>query len=406
MAKVNPFLCYTTSAQFTGAGTAYPIKTAAGVYYIVYVEVNTTDLVFRKSTDGGITWSAPTVIRAGTVVSVATWYDRWSNISAGLIHCAYTDGGANDTFYRTIDTENSDTLSTETTIFNGASDAAGGALSITRSRGGNVYCKTMIDAGSEGGFFKLLNANVPNGAWEAALTDTEALATTDQWHLVPGSALDDNDIMCIFYDASALGLSRYVYDDSANSWAEGAIIADGSITLVAASSNYPHFSVAVDLTNSQILVVAWNAIDAANQDLLGFTVTESAITAFTTAPVSNATDDCGFAGIAIDTATQDWYVYYGGKSDGSDTFTTSLSLNYKVSTDDGATWGAETDLPLSGSDATGARLVSVGCLFACPRFDTRQIVYFTVNTSGLVATVDEPAAAAGGGAVRAQIIGG
>lgn len=393
MARVNTIVSSGNAALVTGAGTNYIVKTPSDVYYIIYVDT-LVDVAFRKSTDGGETWSDPTTIFTGSCANLAVWYDRWSNISAGLIHIAYTEGGTDDTRYRTINTESADALSTETVAFAGATTATGGALSITRARGGNVYIKTMIDAGVEGGFFRLPNANVPNGAWDAARTDTEALASTDQWILVPGFAADNQDIMCIFWDASADEISRYVYDDSANTWAETSI--NTGMVDLAATSNFPHFAAAVDLTNSQILVVAWNGVDTANQDLLGWKVTESAITAFATTPVLNATDDCGFAGIGIDTDNQDWYVYYFGKSDGSETFQTLVTLNYKKSTDDGATWGAETALNSVG-------VVRTTCLFCAPRFNTRSAVMW-FDSPVLYASIDEPAAAGGSGG--AHILGG
>lgn len=399
MARVNTFVDPTFVNHYSGAGTRYEVIANNGSIYVVYIDIN-SDVVYKKSTDGGETFAAAVSISGNvSAVNIAVWYDRWSGLSTDLIHVVYTETGGDETRYRTIDTGSSDTLSTVTVVFNGASTANGGALSVTRSRGGNVYCKTCIDAGAEGGFFKLLNANVPSGAWEAALTDTEALATTDQWILVPGFAADNNDIMCIFYDASALGLSRYVYDDSANSWAESAIIADGSITLPVATTSYPHFSAAVDLTNSQILVVAWNAVDGANQDLLGFTVTESAITAFTTTPVLNATDDCGMAGIAIDTDTNDWHVFYFGKADGSETWNSIVTLNRKISTDDGATWGAETAVTdLAGHLVNG--------MFVCPRFATRSAVSWLISNDTrppIILSIDEPAVAAG---VASNMFGG
>lgn len=151
MARTNHYLP-SSNANIFGGGTVYPIRTASGVYYAVYIEGQTLDVVFRKSTNG-ITWSDPTVIFAGSATAIATWYDRWSGISAGLIHVAYQESGTDDTLYRTVDTENSDTLSTETSIFAGATTAAGGALSITRARGGNVFTLTRnlplsVDAGS------------------------------------------------------------------------------------------------------------------------------------------------------------------------------------------------------------------------------------------------------------------
>jgi len=343
--------------QFNGGNTNYIVQTPAGVLYYVYIDTG-SDVAFRKSSDGGLTWSTPVIVFAGTATQLSIWYDRWSDIAAGLIHCAYAESATDDILYRTINTESSDALSTQTTVLLGASTAAGCFLSITRARGGNVYVYGTIDAGAEGGFFRLQNANVPNGAWDAARTNPEALATQDMAILVPGFAADNQDIMCIFWDVSANEISRYVYDDSANTWAETSI-ATSMVEQVAATS-FPHFAAAVDIANSQIIVIAWNGVDTANQDLLGWTVTESAITAFTTSVVLNATDDCALAALGIDTSTGYWWAFYAGKSDGSETWLTSVNIYCKCSTDSGATWGPETKLTTGAYDITW--------LTTCPRF--------------------------------------
>ncbi|MCR4332733.1 MAG: hypothetical protein NUV34_08545, partial [Sulfuricaulis sp.] len=114
---------------YSGAGTLSIVKTPLGVFYVVYVN-SAVDVAFIKSTDGGVTWAAPVTVFTGTATALSIWFDRWSNISAGLIHCAYTESVGSDTLYRSIDTENTDTLSAQTTIFAGASTLAGGALSI------------------------------------------------------------------------------------------------------------------------------------------------------------------------------------------------------------------------------------------------------------------------------------
>lgn len=334
---------------FSGGGTNYLVQTPTGVLYCVYVDSG-SDVAFRKSTNGGLTWSNPTVVFAGTVVALSIWYDRWSGIAAGLIHCAYTESGGSDTLYRTINTESSDALSTQTTIFAGTSQAAGGMLTIARAVGGNVYCKTTIDAGAEGGFYRLPNANVPNGAWDAARTNNEALATQDMGILVPNlNNADTQDMLMIFWDVSANQISRYNYDDSANSWAE--TIFSGTFTEQVAATSFPHFDVAVDLTNSQILVVAWNAIDTLNADLTCWTVTESAITAKTDV-VTNSTDDQALCGICLDTVNGIWWVYYAGITTGGETWLTSVNLYCKGSSDGGTTWGPETLLTTAPQDIT------------------------------------------------------
>jgi hypothetical protein len=323
----------------------------------VYVDTG-SDVAFRKSTDNGVSWSNPTIVFAGTTIGLSIWYDRWSNISAGLIHCAYTETGASDTLYRTIDTESSDALSTQSTIHAGTSAVATGSfLSIVRARGGNVYCRTQIDAGAEGAFYRLPNANVPNGAWDAARTINEANATLDQIILLPGFAADNQDLIGIFWDASANEISRQLYDDSANTWAETSI--STGMTELTTATAFPMFSATVDLTNSRIILIAWNGIDTANADLLGWTVTESAITAFTTPVVLNGTDDQGLAAITIDATSGDWCAFYCGKSDGSETWLTALNVYMKCSKDQGATWGPETQMSLPTSGTYSIRTLIV-----------------------------------------------
>jgi hypothetical protein len=222
-------------------------------------------------------------------------------------------------------------------------------MSITRSRGGNVYCRTQIDNGTEGGFFRLTNANVPNGVWDTR-TINEAAATTDMMILMPGFATDNNDIIGIFWDISTNEVSRQLYDDSANTWAETLISA--SMADSPASIAFSNFSAVPDLTNSRIILTAWNGVDTLNADLQAWIITETAITALTNV-VNNSVDDQGLCAITLDLVTNYWYVFYAGKSDGSETWPTSMNMYYKISTDAGTTWGAETLMTNQQYNLTG-----------------------------------------------------
>lgn len=354
-----------------GAGTIYPVQTPSGALYMFFIEGNSQDVQYRKSVDGGRTWGAFVTVSTAANVALAVWYDRWSGINAGLIHLAYTDSTVDDTFYRTVDTESSDTLSTETVIFAGVSTANGGHLSITRARGGNVYCKTVIDAGAEGGFFRLPNANVPNGAWDAAKTADEAIQTQDQMILLPGFAADNQDIMAFFWDSSVNEVSRKLYDDSADTWVEDAMT--GTMTDTAATGSFPHWAAAVDLTNSQNILIAWSAVDSANADLRCWKVTESAITEVTNV-VLNSVDDQGLAALAIDTNRNIWYAFYCGKSDGSETWSSAVKVYYKYSSDAGATWSAE----ITMVDQADAR---IGPFNATPRFTRNFLLTCNITTN-------------------------
>jgi hypothetical protein len=326
-ARAEPLITQVLPSQvfYNGAGTNYLVQTPAGVYYFVYINQNGT-VGYKKSLDLGLTWSEQIVAVNVTASALSVWYDRWSAIAAGLIHIAVTESATDDTVYRTIDTESSDALSTQTVLFAGATTTTGGCLSITRARGGNVYCYTVIDNGVEGGFFRLPNANVPNGAWDAARANPEALGAGDMYALAPGFAADNQDILAIFVDASANQINRYVYDDSANSWAKTLIAA---MTETAATASYPHFTLTVDHTNSKLWVLFWSAVDTATADLKLYSIHETSIgigSFGSGTPVENSGDDQGLCAISIDVQADYKHVFYAGKTDGSETFPTSVNI--------------------------------------------------------------------------------
>ena len=364
---------------FDSGGTVNLVQTPTGVLYAIYIDT-ASDVSFRKSSDNGLTWTVPVVIYAGTAVSLAVWYDRWSDIAAGLIHCVYSDSGNDDTFYRTVNTESSDALSTQTTIFLGASTATTGHLSVTRAVGGNVYCKTCIDAGAEGGFYRLPAANVPSGAWDAVRTINEANAANDAIILLPDfDAADTQDIMAIFWDTSASEISRLLHDDSANTWSETSIAT--SMTKQTSATSFRSFGASPDIANTRHILVAWSNVDSANADLRCWTVDASTITETSTNVVLNSTDDQGLTAFALDTATGDWWVFYVGASGGAETFKTAVNIYCKVSKDSGATWGPETKLT--------NQVHSIGAIWTTPRFSSAfgppVVAYHADTTVDLIA---------------------
>lgn len=322
----------TQAANYQGAGTNYPVITPTGKMYAFFIDFPSNDPSYSYSTDYGMTWSAPVSFKACTCVNMAVWYDRWSGIDADIVHVVYTDSGVDDTFYRTLDISNN-TLGTERTVFLGASTAGGGALSITRARGGNIMVATCIDAGAEYDTRKSIDAGVN---WTSPAEVFEA-ATTDQLILLPGWNADSQDIQCIFWDASADEISVKRYDDSADTWTETSI-ATTMADVVASTTTYPHFAASVDLENSQNVLIAWSAVDLLNADLRCWTINDTTITE-KTAIITDSTDDQSFAALSINGST--WTAYYMGVTGGADTHATALSIRYKQSTNGGTTWGSE-----------------------------------------------------------------
>jgi hypothetical protein len=379
-----------TPQQYNGAGVNYIVQKngATNTFYLFYIDSG-SDVAYVKTTDGGISWSNPVIVFTGTTVAVSVWYDRWSGISADVVHLAYTESGGGDVLYRPLDIS-TDTLGTQTTIFNGASSAAGGALTICVDRGGHIRCVFNIDNGTEDGAASSADAGA---TWGDTIADPTEGATTDQFFLLPGWNADNHDMMLVFVDASANGLSLKRYDDSADSWAETAIIADASFVDQTAANAFPNVSCFVDLANSRNVVAGWTGVDTATADLRCFILTDGAITETATNIVLNSTDDQGLCSLALDTGSGTWYAFYGGKSDGSETYPSAINIYYKTSTDAGATWGSET---LLSSTARGTQY-----LISTPRFATEFLVVWLFDqATDILLTAATMPSGSGGGMIR------
>jgi hypothetical protein len=301
---------------------------------------------------------------------LSIWYDRWSGLSTDYIHVAYVDSGADDVLYRRIDAGSSDTLLAQGTVIALASTAAPGpALSITRARGGNLGVAYNIDAAAEQGFALSTTAG---STWGTVASPMEA--STDQIALLPGWGADNQDMIGIFWDASANEISRKVFDNSATSWAE-TNIATAMLDTVA-SSSFPHFACAVDLAGSCNVMTAWSVVDTFGADLRFWKVTEGTIEEKTYV-VLNSTDDQGLAEISIDNSTNGYTVFYCGASDGSETWGTAVKIYGKTSSDGGVTWGPET-LYSGGSASKTLWLSSVQRIYSYPT----PLAYYVDSAAG------------------------
>jgi len=320
------------------ASTQYLVEDNSGNIYYFYNQPYTGFIEYLKSTDGGISWSRPVIVSGTKVVSYLTiWYDRWSGINGGLIHVAYLDIGGHDLCYKNINTESADALSSETIIFNGVSTDFDGTVSITRTRGGNLLCCGCIDQGVES--FSKKSTDI-GATWATIASPYEA--TKDRLILMPGWATDNQDGICFYYDNSATEISRKLYDDSANTWSETSIATGITFPLPTAYS--PSMAATVDIVNASNVLTVWTNYDFSTAKLRCWKVTEAAITEVANI-IPSSLGKQGLCGISIDTDTQYWYAFYGGKSDGSGTWNTSVLLCYKISKDQGVTWENEIVLP-------------------------------------------------------------
>lgn len=346
------------TANFIGGGVNNLIQTPSGVLYFVYCDAG-SDIAFVKSADNGLTWGNPTIVYAGTVTALAVWYDRWSNVASGKIHCAYTDSAVDDILYRSIDTENSDALGVQATVFAGGTTAAGGALSITRARGSIIMVAGSIDAGAEDGGWCSTDGG---STWTGSTTDPSEAATQDQYLLLPGWNADTEDLQLIFWDADQNQISVKRYDASGDTYVEELFTTSDMVDTPAATS-FRSFDAAVDIANSRNVVIGWTAVDLANADLRCYLVDDTTSSRVTDVVLDSA-DDQTLCALSIDTLTGYWYVFYAGKSDGSETVGTNVSICCKVSKDSGTTWGNELVLTTKAADN------NIKALYSPPRFSS------------------------------------
>lgn len=349
------------AANYTGGGTIYLVESNSGALYMIVISA-ASEVVYYKSTDRAFSWAAPVSVKTGvTVTQLSIWYDRWSGIATDLIHIAYTDTTSHDALYKNIDTASSDTQSSETVIFAGASAvASNGGLSIGRARGGNLYCGGSIDAGAENFFARSTDV----GATWGARTDTlNEGATADQLRFMLGWGADNQDVCYLFHDASTNELTVKTYDNSGDTWSESAPV---TIVETVITGGGPMFNIAPDLTNSRNMVIVWTQADLANADLKCYLVDSDHALEAATDVVLNSTDDQGYASLSLDTANNIWHAVYAGASGGGETFQSSLNLYEKISTDGGTTWGAETLLT--------QRAYAIRSVACTPRFSGGPVI--------------------------------
>ena len=374
------------SSQRNGGQNNRVIRTAAGVLYYFYADSSSEDLWYVKSTNYGLTWAVPVVGTATIQIdSIATWFDKWTPTNSGTLeHTAYIDITSADVIYKQLETA-TDTLGSAIVAFAGASVVGStNCLTVTKTVAGRVVIVYDIDGGTEKGATKA-NDNPVTG-FTAIADPVEAAA--DFFLAFPGNYADTNDFDLVYWDRSATELTLKTYDDSGDSWSESAAIAT-SMTSLSTGTVMPQFAGAVRASDGHLILVAWSNADTLNATLRLWDINGAAsITLKST--VVTSTDDQAACGVGIDATNDDIYVFYLGKTDGSETCYTALNCYYKKSSDGGATFGAETLL------STLTRPLSF--LQVCPNFDTADFyaVYGGTHQGQLQASVSAYYAAGGG----------
>ena len=315
------------------------VWTSASVGYFFYIDSD-NDFKYARTIDGGQNWSAAVAeIDTDTTITALVfdvWYDKWTPGDTGTkIHIWWIEIDIDDINYRALDTSN-DSFGSKIQVFAGGTAASNRAnfVSGTKARGGNLYAVGTIDAAAECEFARSTDGGA---TWDATRASPQEVCG-DQGMLFPGNETDTQDIWMLYDDIDANALTLKTNDDSANSWAESAttIPFTDETTLGTGEGGY---SGSIRHSDGHLIAATHSQIDNAATDFQIWDITDGSTITQKTAITTNI-DDNYYSSVFIDQNTDDIYVSYAGKRDGSETLGTTVGIYYTKSTDGGVNWTA------------------------------------------------------------------
>lgn len=217
------------SAFYSGSSpTSVFVSDSAG--YQFYID-STRKAVYAKTTNGGASWGSAVVVDNQTDVStVAVWFDQWTPGDTGtVIHVLTGDRNQDNLWYTSVDTA-TDTVSTTVSISANESfvlDIVEGrtGTSITKATNGVLYAGATTP---QNDFVVKCSASCSTGTnWVEAGSNPYTNGNNNDWiSLVP---LPDDDILTVFFDASANALYSKEYEDVSDAWDGSFITIDTGI---------------------------------------------------------------------------------------------------------------------------------------------------------------------------------
>ncbi len=313
--------------------------------------------VYRKTTDGGQTWSATTTVDAQVdCISVQVWYDQWTPGDTGTyIHIATLDTNPDDVWYNRLDT-NGDTLLlgsspvSMTTGQGGTITAGANQISITKGTDGTIYASS-IDASDSFVVECSSSCNVA-GSWSE--TGTNPFGLTNNYAIL--APLPGGDIIAIHRDVAAVAenIESKVWNNGTGSWDAASTTIDANAT---DNTTYDvGMAVTVSPTTGDVYLayIARNTTLGADDQIRTARYSSGTWTS-TKEVVRYSEKGITNVAIALDASNDDVYVAYSAR-------TTPLTLAtgniyWRKSTDDMASWGYEQGpLNTSADDMYGINL--------------------------------------------------
>ncbi len=308
--------------------------------------------VYRKTSDGGATWSSTTTVDAQTdCLQVSVWYDKWTPGSASTsIHIATLDGSSDDIWYNRLDT-NGDSLLLGTTPVSmltgsgqgGTSITAGeNFVSITRATNGTIYAVSNDGSGVNDSFILECTVSCNNAAQWTETTPLPLDVASDQNILVPLSA---GNIMIVQRDISANTIRSRVWNDGSGAWDVGWTNIDTTATFNTTYDVGMAVTISSTTGNVYLAYIARNTA-VGNDDQIRTARYSSGSWTLTKQVVRYSEKGITNVAIALDSSNDDVYVAYSARVLPLNLQT--ANIYWRKSMDGMATWSYEQG-PLNSS---------------------------------------------------------
>ena len=174
-------------------------------------------LAYRKTSDGGLTWSKPIVI--DSLLSwdqVSIWYDGWTpeNENGTLVHIVATSDDAT-AYYTYLDTENDSLKGDMVSVMSGNAGSSVFKPSIVKNSEGNIFISASFSnySGSASG---VVAKSEDSGATWTPRNDGWTGNVKDQIQLLPLKT--NGDVLAIRADTVNNDLDYQIYDETTDAW--------------------------------------------------------------------------------------------------------------------------------------------------------------------------------------------
>ncbi len=332
----------TTDATFEYGTSPAVVFTTDQIGYVFFVDAG-NDLVYRKTTNGGTNWAAPTIIDNVVTgwVSVAVWYDQWTpgDSSNTKIHIAASDNASDDIFYTYLDTNGDNLKGSVVTAVSGSATLTAGAdgpPSITKGAGGALFVSGNFTSTAGGKVSK--STDGAGDSWSDVTPSGWSSVAIDQIQLLP--LLTGDDIIAIKAETANNAIKYQIYDETNDQWPASW----SNIATLTENTTYDQwFSATIKKSTGDVYLTFANQTANAANDIEFWSFDESNRGSGFVKGTNNVYDNSNLIISPVpltDENTGDIYVaYISGRIQG--TIGAVTHVFYKKSTDGGNTWSNE-----------------------------------------------------------------